>query len=202
MKEFAKEIGRIVGEEAGYSADWWALRTTKPKACGFAVVGVEEGLFSILGITWADTERGRGPCGTAIRTGKTSYIENYQTDPRGTPWKEITSQRGFRSAIGLPLKDEHGNTFGSLNIYSSDTKAFKAEEIRLLEELAGDLAFGIVTLRSRAAREQAEQKVALLSFALDKGHEAAFCWRGTYCYLTGAAPWGIREERPAWACQM
>ena len=35
--------------------------------------------------------------------------------------------------------------------------AFTPEEIRLLEELAGDLAFGIVTLRSRAARKRAEE---------------------------------------------
>ena len=83
-------------------------------------------------------------------------------------------QHGFRSAIALPLKDEHASAFGSLAVYSAQPNAFTSDEIRLLEELADDLAFGIVTLRSRAAREHAEQEVALLSFALDKGHEAAF----------------------------
>ena len=43
----------------------------------------------------------------------------------------------------------------------------------MLEELAGDLAFGIVTLRSRAARERAEQELTLLGFALDNVREAA-----------------------------
>ena len=59
--------------------------------------------------------------------------------------------RGFGSSIALPLNDEHANTFGSLTIHSAQPNAFTSEEIRLLEELAGDLAFGIVALRSRAA---------------------------------------------------
>jgi PAS domain S-box-containing protein len=74
-------------------------------------------------------------------------------------WTGIALQRGFCSALGLPLKDEHANAFGSLNIYSAQPNAFSSEEIRLLEELAGDLAFGIVTLRSRAARQRAEESL-------------------------------------------
>jgi PAS domain S-box-containing protein len=73
------------------------------------------------------------------------------------PWRESLLQRGFCSGIALPLKDENDNAFGSLTIHSAQPNAFPSEEIRLLEELAGDLAFGIVNLRSRAARKQAEQ---------------------------------------------
>ena len=99
----------------------------------------------------------RGPTGTAIRSGKTCCIQDFATDPRLAPWRESALQRGFRSGIALPLKDEHANAFGSLTIYSAQPDAFTSEEIRLLEELAGDMAFGIVTLRSRAARKQAEE---------------------------------------------
>ena len=171
-----KEICRIVCEEAGYRMAWvgYAEHDEAKSVRPVAWTGAEEETLANLGITWADTERGRGPTGTAIRTGKTSCIEDYATDPRVAPWRESALQHGFRSAIALPLKDEQANAFGSLNIYSAQPNAFTSEEIRLLEELAGDLAFGIVTLRSRAARERAEQEVALLSFALDKGHEAAF----------------------------
>jgi PAS domain S-box-containing protein len=171
-----KEICRIVCEEAGYRIAWvgYAEHDEAKSVRPVAWTGTEEETLANLAITWADTERGRGPCGTAIRTGKTSCIKDYATESRGETWTGIALQRGFCSAIGLPLKDEHANAFGSLNIYSVQPGAFTSEEIRLLEELAGDLAFGIVTLRSKAARKQAEQQVALLSFALDKGHEAAF----------------------------
>jgi diguanylate cyclase (GGDEF)-like protein len=42
--------------------------------------------------------------------------------------------------------------------------AFTAEEIRLLEELAGDLAFGIVSLRVRVQRTAAERRIEHLAF--------------------------------------
>jgi len=154
-----EEICRIVCEEAGYRMAWVAYaehdeaKSVRPEAW----TGAEKGYLANLGITWADTELGRSPTGTAIRSGKTCCIEDFATDPRMAPWRENALQRGFRSAIALPLKDEHANAFGSLGIYSAQPNAFTPEEVRLLEELAADLAFGIVTLSSRAARERAEQ---------------------------------------------
>ena len=161
-----QEICRIVCEEAGYRMAWvgYAEHDEAKSVRPVAWTGAEEGYLASLGITWADTERGRGPTGTAIRSGKTCCIQDFATDPRLAPWRESALQRGFRSGIALPLKDEHANAFGSLTIHSAQPNAFTPEEIRLLEELAGDLAFGIVTLRSRAARKRAEQEVALSQF--------------------------------------
>jgi PAS domain S-box-containing protein len=153
------EICRIVCEEGGYRMAWVAYaehdaaKSVRPAAW----TGAEEGYLANLGITWADTERGWSPTGTAIRSGKTCCIQDFATDPRLAPWRESALQRGFLSGIALPLKDEHASAFGSLSIYSAQPNAFTSEETRLLEELAADLAFGIVTLRSRAARERAEQ---------------------------------------------
>jgi PAS domain S-box-containing protein len=153
------EICRIVCEEAGYRMAWVAYaehdaaKSVRPAAW----TGTEEGYLANLGITWADTERGWSPTGTAIRSGKTCCIQDFATDPRLAPWRQSALQRGFLSGIALPLKDEHASAFGSLSIYSAQPNAFTSEEIRLLEELAADLAFGLVTLRSRAARKRAEE---------------------------------------------
>ena len=154
-----QEICRIVCDDAGYHVAWvgYAEHDEAKSVRPVAWVGIERGDVAELGVTWADTESGRGPGGTAIRTGKTCWIKDYATDPEVALWKENAFQHGFRSAIGLPLKDESGNPFGSLILYSAQPNAFRPEEIRLLEELAADLAFGIVNLRSRAARERAEQ---------------------------------------------
>ena len=79
-----KEICRIVCEEAGYRVAWvgYAEHDEAKSVRPVAWTGAEEGYLANLGITWADTERGRGPSGTAIRSGKTSCIEDYATDPR------------------------------------------------------------------------------------------------------------------------
>lgn len=57
----------------------------------------------------------------------------------------------------MPLKDERGKPFGILNIYSALPDAFTPDETRLLEQLAGDLEFGVVVLRARTERKRAEE---------------------------------------------
>lgn len=156
------EICRLVCAEAGYRMAWVGYpeddeaRTIRVVACA----GIEEGYLAEAGISWADSERGRGPSGTAIRTGKSACIRDFSTDAHALPWREIASQHGYRSCIAVPLKDESANTFGIFTIYSAECDAFTADETRLLEELAGDLAFGISALRDRVERQRAELLLA------------------------------------------
>jgi PAS domain S-box-containing protein len=175
-RSLLEEICRIVCDEAAYSMAFvaYAEHDEAKSVRPVAWAGAEVGYIATAGITWADTERGLGQTGTAIRSGKTCCIQDFATDPRMAPWREGLLQRGFCSGIAVPLKDEEGRAFGSLTIHSGQPNAFTPEEIRLLEELAGDMAFGIVKLRSQAARKRAEEEVTLLSFALANVHEAAF----------------------------
>lgn len=152
------DICRIICDKAGYRLVWVGYaenddaKTVRPVAWA----GAEDGYLTTAKITWADTERGRGPAGTAIRSGETVYVEDFATDPRMVPWRKSALQRGYRCAIALPLKDERANVFGALLIYATESNAITSREIRLMEELADDLAFGINGLRSRIERKRAE----------------------------------------------
>lgn len=169
-------ICRIVCDEAGYRMAWVgypendANRIVRPVAWA----GVEGGGLAAAEVTWADTERGSGAVGTAIRCARTDCIQDIATDPRMAPWRESALQRGYRSVIALPLKDENAALFGVLVIYASEPDAFTPDETRLMEELAGDLAFGIQALRNRILRKESERNIALLSFALNSVQEGAF----------------------------
>jgi PAS domain S-box-containing protein len=151
-----QQICRIIVNEAGYRLCWVgyaeqdAARTVRP----IAQAGFEEGYLRTANISWADTERGRGPTGTCIRVGQIQIAKNIATDPRMAPWRVDASRRGYASSIAIPLGDA-ARTFGALTIYSSEKEAFGGEEVRLLTELAGDLSYGITSLRSRAERERA-----------------------------------------------
>lgn len=155
------DICRIVcdPEVANYLMAWVGFaehdesKTVRPVAWS----GKEDGYLANAEITWADTERGRGPTGTCIRTGKTCYSQDFATAPALGPWREDGLQRGYRSSLAVPLRDEAGAVFGSITIYSPQPAAFTTEEIRLLEELAGDLAFGVIALRARVQRKRAEE---------------------------------------------
>jgi PAS domain S-box-containing protein len=142
---------RILCNVAGYRMAWVGVvehdeaKTIRP----FAWSGVEDGYLASVEITWADTERGRGPTGTAARTGKTVVLENYASDPSGRPWRERAYQRGYRSSIAIPLFDSDNGVRAVLNVYASQPYVFTSSAVRLLEEVAEDLAAGISALRAR-----------------------------------------------------
>ena len=153
-----KDICRVICDEAGYQMAWVGYaendeaKTIRRVAWAApATEYLDQGQF-----TWADTERGQGPCGIAIRSGGSACIQDFTTDPLGAPWRIAALQQGYRSSIALPLKDDLANTFGILSIYSTTPNVFTPEETRLLKELSGDVAFGIRVLRARTARKQTE----------------------------------------------
>ena len=78
------------------------------------------------------------------------------TDPRFVPWRAEASKRGYVSSLVLPLLAE-GRTFGALTIYARKANGFSEDEVRLLTDLTGDLAYGITALRLRAAKARAEE---------------------------------------------
>ena len=104
-------------------------------------------------LSWGDTKRGQLPVAKAIRSGTTQVCHDISSDQSFDPWREAVQARGYQANIGLPLHDDE-ETFGGLSIYSSEANAFDDEEVRLLEELASDLAYGIITLRARREHEQ------------------------------------------------
>lgn len=158
------EICRLIVERGGYRLAWVgyaeqdAAKTVRP----VAQAGHELGYLDGANVTWADTERGRGPTGTAIRTGATEVNQDFLSNPNMAPWREAALERGFQSSIALPLHCNKG-VLGALTIYSPDHNAFEPEEVKLLEELAGDLAYGIQTLRTRIEHRLAEEKLAFMA---------------------------------------
>ena len=155
-----KDICRIIVKMGGYRLAWVGFaehdadKTVRP----VAQRGFEDGYLDTVEITWADTERGRGPTGTAIRTGEPTIVRNIQTDPHYGPWRAEAGKRGYASSIALPLIAD-GQTFGTLNIYAAEPDAFDKEEVELLSRLAGDLAYGILALRTRAELKSTEQEL-------------------------------------------
>jgi PAS domain S-box-containing protein len=150
-------VCRLAVEPGGYRMAWvgFAEQDEAKSVRPVAQAGLVDGYLDNVNITWADVENGRGPTGTAIRTGKPVYISNMLTEPAFAPWREAATRRGYASSIALPMMTE-GRCFGALMIYAGQPDAFDTEEIELLSELAGDLAFGVAALRQRAERKRAE----------------------------------------------
>jgi PAS domain S-box-containing protein len=146
------EVCRICTELAGYrmAGVGWAEQDEAKTIRPVAQAGFEEGYLDRVQVTWADTDRGRGPVGTAVRTASPCVIRDTGTDPRFAPWRDEALRRGYASCAGLPLVVDR-TTLGALAVYAPEKDAFDEPELALLQELADSLAFGITALRTRAA---------------------------------------------------
>jgi len=153
------DICNIICKNAGYRMAWvgYAEHDEEKTIRPVAWAGVESGYIANARLSWsADVPQGRGPAGKVVRTGETIYVQDFQTDPLMGPWRESARKHGYRSGVALPLKDEEQEIFGTLLVYSAEHDTIMPEEVSLLEELAGDLAFGIISLRARAKSKQAQ----------------------------------------------
>ena len=147
-----EEMCHILVDVGGYRFAWvgFAQHDEEKTVQPMARYGYEEGYLDGLQSSWADTERGRSPWGTAIRTGTPQITQYSASDRTRTPWHDESLKRGYRSIIALPLRHAT-EILGALTIYASDPQAFQAEEVKLITELADDLSYGISALRTHAA---------------------------------------------------
>ena len=107
-----------------------------------------------------------GPVARAIRTGIAAVCQNTASDPDYAPWREEAAQLGFHSQIALPLVND-GQAFGVLSLCSAEPEAFPVEAVRLLQEMADSLAYGVLALRARERHRESEQEVLRLLEAAD-----------------------------------
>ena len=145
----------IIVEQSGYELAEVCYAEDNPEKSItlMAWSGMDEKFFWVGHPSWADTEEGQLPIASAIRSGMTQIRRDIAAESKYKPWRDEALARGHVSNIALPFV-ENGRTFGALSIYSSDAKTFDEEEVRLLEELANDLAYGVATLRTRLAHDQ------------------------------------------------
>lgn len=153
-------VCRILVEEGGYVLAWVGFvehdagRNIRP----VAQAGVEQGYLERVHATWADSERGRGPVGNAVRSRLPQVNYDIEDDPRMAPWREDARRRGYRSCSAFPLASG-AQVIAVLAIYSTESRAFTGDETSLLSSLADDLAAGIVSRRLRADHQRALERL-------------------------------------------
>ncbi len=143
------DICRVIVEDGGYRFAWvgYAEHDDARSIRPVAHAGHEDGYLETLGLSWAETERGMGPSGKAIRSGMPICAKDIERDPSFCLWRDEARRRGYRSSLAIPLISSEQT--GCLNIYASEPNAFDTEEIELMAQLANDLAYGIKSLRTR-----------------------------------------------------
>ena len=150
-----EDICRILVEHGGYGAAW--IGFVEPDDCNavrlVAQAGLNEESLNVVPIDRPDPERGPGLTGSVIHTGRPIISRNISCDP--DPWPAALLAHGYSSSAALPLNRDD-RVLGVLTLYATETDAFDREEVKMLSELADDIAYGVDALRAHAERELAE----------------------------------------------
>jgi two-component system sensor histidine kinase/response regulator len=147
------DIGGMSLAWAGY-AEHDERKTVRP----VAQHGLDDGYLASIDVVWSDSERGRGPTGTAIRSGKLALLRDAGKDADYAPWREQALARGFRSGVAVPLMDRD-IALGAISVYSAMANAFDDEALSMLGHVSRNVAHGILALQTVAARAKAEESL-------------------------------------------
>ena len=156
--DLLEQVCRAVVEVGGYRLAWVGYAEIDEAKSVRPVARAGEALHYLddFAATWGEDERGLGPTGTAIRTGQPVASNEVSSDPRLAPWRARAEEHGLKSSVALPLTAD-GSAIGALMVYSDEPEAFDEKETDLLQQAATDLTHGVVLLRTRMARQRAEE---------------------------------------------
>jgi len=152
------EMCRVAVEHGGYRLAMvnYANQDQAKSVRTVAHHGSNNGFIEALNLTWADTARGQGTVGVAIRSGKHCIFRSTSNDSRFRPWRDKAIEHGFLSLISLPLRVDD-SAIGTFTLLAEEEDAFDQAEVDLLDEVAADLSFGISVIRSRIRQAEAER---------------------------------------------
>ena len=177
QKELLSEICRITVEMGGYAGAWvgYAHNDAEKSIERMAWSGVLPAESESEQSSWSEkTVRGQGPAGRSIRSGDVVIVNSVGLeDAARLPRKDELLACGIHSLVSLPLNNAQG-TFGVLFLFASDVLQITQDEIKLLRELANDLAFGIANLRAQEEQRRLQSVVLKVAAAVSAGSGLEF----------------------------
>jgi diguanylate cyclase (GGDEF)-like protein len=141
-KELFNEVCRLAVEAGGFKLAWIGMVDRDAgKIKPVAWHGAGEDYIQLMPLSMTGPAPGGGLARRAIAERKAMVSDDMTQDPRILLKKEAL-ERGFHSLAMLPLVvgDE---AVGMLALYAGEVGFFDKDEMKLLDELAGDFAFAL-----------------------------------------------------------
>lgn len=184
-----EDICRICIEVGGHRMAWVAFAENDSQKSLRPVVhwGEKGCFFENFHASWAETECGKGPIGTSIRTSEPVIFQDLMTNPRFASCREAAEKCGYASCISLPLRDIK-KIFAALVIFDAEPNVFDKGHALLLKELAEDLSYGIQNLRLKTDRKQEIEKSLMLAAVTEQTSDGVITFdsHGTIEYLNSS----------------
>ena len=179
--ELLAQTCRILVETGGFNMAWVGFKQESGLVVPEAGAGFALEHLARLDIRWDDSPAGQGVVGRAIRNDQGVMVRDCLNDPDYTAWRPLAVSLAFRTCCAFPVR-RAGAVSGVLVIAHRDPQAIGMEDVRLLEELAGDLGYALDALETRKDLVESERRlrttlvnVKLLAITLDADATIRFC---------------------------
>lgn len=171
--DLLQEICRITVEVGGYPSSWIGYIERQPRKMlrPVAQFGFNSQREDTMPLTDSTDPNREEPPMRALRTRQPFIVEDLRYSSCKSPWCIEAIKKGFLAMIALPLYFDKED-FGCLMIYAQEASLFEGDEYTLLNELAGDLSYGIHTLRTRMERDRAIRQIERTSADLEIAYDA------------------------------
>jgi two-component system NtrC family sensor kinase len=155
-----KGICRIIVTHGGYRGARVGLLSPSGEVIVYPAAEAwhENGNYSNHDAVWTEDEDYHAIFMEAANTGEPQVLKSIHSDAQHAYLRAEADERGYTSLIALPLSTD-GQTSGVLFIYGAEASPFREDEVKLLTELADDLAYGINAQRMRVKREGTEEQL-------------------------------------------
>jgi diguanylate cyclase (GGDEF)-like protein/PAS domain S-box-containing protein len=153
--DLLENICRVCVDIGGYRMAWvgFVQHDASRSILPVARAGEDRDYLDRIPLSWDDSSVERSPAGRAIHTNQAVIVEDLSRETGFALAPDLACQRGFRGVVCLPLRNRE-RSFGVLCLYLPEVTQVSADEVKLLQALADNLAFGIINIRSREERRQ------------------------------------------------
>nr|WP_315232048.1 EAL domain-containing protein [uncultured Albidiferax sp.] len=168
------EICQIAVDIGGYRMAWvgFAQDDAEKTILIVAHAGAIAEHFTLWPMSWsADSPYGQGPAGRALRSGEMVIVPDIRAEAIFQSWLKEPWVDNLRGVASLPLRNSE-RAFGLFYLYANDTVDIGSDEIPLLQQLAGDIAFGIDHLRAQESKRASDARIHHQATLLDKAQDA------------------------------
>ena len=156
--QLLQETCRLVVEVGGYQRAWVSLLEDGHPGTMRRVAEAGQRDADSISLDRVEADAGAGPLEHAVQAREPTIVREMPADPHRQAWRAATARRGSASLIVLPLVTAK-RAYGTLTVCAAEPDAFDTEEVKLLEQLGGNVTYALTTLRSRAQHGQAEENL-------------------------------------------
>jgi diguanylate cyclase (GGDEF)-like protein/PAS domain S-box-containing protein len=136
-------VCRIAVEQGQLRMVWIGFLQPDGSIRPAASYGADEGYLEAISGTYLSANRTQlGPAHRAIGEKRPIVVNDLTADDSLTPVREAALARGFHGVAVMPLWMQ-GKAIGCLALYSSEAGFFDEDEMGLLTQLAGDVAYAL-----------------------------------------------------------